>query len=141
MRVIPKNWLIAAFLIHLIAAWFSVGHYHDDEYYQILDFTALKLGFEIQNAVMWEYAQGVRSGFQPFIAYLVVKTMTLFGITSPFIWAFCLRVISLIVSLASVLILIQLIKEQIKSETIFKWTVFFHAVFMDTHFSECAFLF
>ena len=52
MRITEKHWFTAAFLIYLVAAWFSVGHYHDDEYYQILDFAAYKLGFEMQNKVM-----------------------------------------------------------------------------------------
>ena len=62
MRITEKHWFTAAFLIYLVAAWFSVGHYHDDEYYQILDFAAYKLGFEMQNKVMWEYEAAIRSG-------------------------------------------------------------------------------
>ncbi|HIF50423.1 MAG TPA: hypothetical protein EYQ42_02620 [Thiotrichaceae bacterium] len=141
MRVIPKNWLIFAVFIYLLAAWSSVGHYHDDEYYQILDFTALKLGFEMQNAVMWEYEAGVRSGLQPLIAFLVVKAMMSIDITSPFLWAFCLRLISLMVSLVSIIVFIQAIKDQIKSDTIFRWTVFFLLyswlfIFLNVRFSS-----
>ena len=46
MSISEKNWFFFAFLIYSVVAWFSVGHYHDDEYYQILDFDAYKLGFE-----------------------------------------------------------------------------------------------
>ena len=102
MSISEKHWFFFAFVIYSIVAWFSVGHYHDDEYYQILDFAAYKLGFEMQNTVMWEYKEGVRSGLQPFIAYVVAKGLTFINITSPFVWAFYLRLISLIISFISV---------------------------------------
>ena len=52
MNIIPKYFFITLILFHLIAVCFSVGHYHDDEYFQILDFVAFKLGFEIQDNVI-----------------------------------------------------------------------------------------
>ena len=141
MNLFPKYWLTVAIIIHLTAAWFSIGQYHDDEYYQILDYAALKLGFEMQNAVMWEYGEGIRSGFQPFIAYLLVKVLAFIDITSPFIWAFVLRVISLVISLFSLFVFIKAIRDQINSDTIFKWTVFFLLfswllIFLNVRFSS-----
>lgn len=138
---IPKYWIVGAILIYFIAAWFSVGHYHDDEYYQILDFAALKLGFDIQNALMWEYGDAVRSGLQPFITFIVVKVMMFFNGSTPFMWAFCLRLISLIISLVSTIVFIQAISNQIKSNVIFKWTVFFLLfswlfIFLNVRFSS-----
>ena len=65
MTIAEKYWFVGAFLVYFIAAWFSVGHYHDDEYYQILDFAAYKLGFQMQNSLMWEHESAVRSGLQP----------------------------------------------------------------------------
>ena len=113
MRITEKHWFTAAFLIYLVAAWFSVGHYHDDEYYQILDFAAYKLGFEMQNKVMWEYEAAIRSGLQPFITYVVAKGSMFFNITSPFIWAFSLRLLSLCVSFISIFAFFQVIKKEI----------------------------
>ena len=85
MKSLPKYWLITAILLHLLAAWFSVGHYHDNEYAQILNFATSKIGMDMQSELMWEFKTGVRSGFQPFIAYLLSKVTTFIGIDSPFI--------------------------------------------------------
>ena len=123
MNISEKHWFFFAFLIYLVAAWFSVGHYHDDEYYQVLDFAAYKLGLELQNTVMWEYEEGIRSGLQPFIAYIIAKGLTLFGITSPFIWAFYLRLISLIISFISVVTFFHVIKKE--NQTIIEKESFF----------------
>ena len=80
MNILSKYWIITLVLLHVLAVWVSVGHYHDDEYFQILDFAALKLGFVMQDTVMWEYQSGIRSGFQPFIAYTIVKILSLIHI-------------------------------------------------------------
>jgi len=141
MKTLPKYWLLVAFLIHLLAAWFSVGHYHDDEYYQILDLAAFKLGFEMQNEVMWEYDEMVRSGLQPFIAFAVTKVFMFFGITSPFFCAFILRIISSVISLFAIVVFINAIQTQIRSKTVLRWTSFFLLfswllVFMNVRFSS-----
>ena len=43
MNILSKYWVITLVFLHVLAVWASVGHYHDDEYFQILDFAALKL--------------------------------------------------------------------------------------------------
>ena len=141
MNISEKYWFSLAFLIYLVAAWFSVGHYHDDEYYQILDFAAYRLGLEVQNTLMWEYRESVRSGLQPFIAYVVAKGLTFIGVTSPFMWAFYLRLISLIISFVSVFAFYQVIKKEINTEQIKSWVIFFLLfswilVFLNVRFSS-----
>lgn len=59
---LPRNWLVAAIVAHLLVAWFSVGHYHDDEYAQILNFATSKIGMDMQSELMWEFEAGVPSG-------------------------------------------------------------------------------
>ena len=125
MNSIPKNWLIAAILIHLLAAWFSVGHYHDDEYAQILNFTTSKTGADMQRGLAWEFEAGVRSGFQPFIAYSISKISNFVGIESPFNLAFIYRFITAIISVLASIIFIRSIASEIKSEKAFKWIAFF----------------
>lgn len=125
MNSLPKNWLIAAILIHLLAAWFSVGHYHDDEYAQILNFTTAKTGVEMQSQLMWEFEAKVRSGFQPFIAYSITKTTSFLGINSPFIIAFLYRLITAFISVLATIVFIKSIANEIDSKKAFKWTAFF----------------
>ena len=125
MNTLPKNWLIAALVIHLLVAWFSVGHYHDDEYAQILNFTTAKTVIEMQSQLMWEYEAKVRSGFQPFIAYSISKFTNLIEIESPFLLAFIYRFITAIISLLASIVFIRSIANEFKSEKAFKWTSFF----------------
>ncbi len=125
MNSITKHWLAIAIVIHLLVAWFSLGHYHDDEYAQILNFATSKIGVDMQSELMWEFEAGVRSGFQPFIAFLLSKATAFVGIESPHILAFIYRLISAILSLAATVVFIKAIAKEINSKTAFKWTVFF----------------
>ncbi len=125
MTSLPKYWLVAAIIIHLLAAWFSVGHYHDDEYAQILNFATSKMGMDMQSELMWEFKAGVRSGFQPFIAFMLSKATSFAGIDSPFILAFIYRLISAAISLIATVVFIQSIANDISSKKVFKWTAFF----------------
>lgn len=125
MNSLPRYWLITAITLHLLAAWFSVGHYHDDEYAQILNFATSKIDMGMQSELMWEFKAGVRSGFQPFIAFFISKSSNLAGIDSPFILAFVYRLISAAISLIATIVFIQSIAQDISSKIAFKWTAFF----------------
>lgn len=125
MNSLPKNWLIIAIVLHLLAAWFSAGHYHDDEYAQILNFATSKIGADMQSQLMWEFESGVRSGFQPFIAFVISKMTSFAGINSPFILAFIYRLLSAVISLLATVVFIQSIASEFNSKNVFKWTAFF----------------
>lgn len=125
MFSLPRYWLSAAIILHLLAAWFSVGHYHDDEYAQILNFAAFKIGSDMQSQLMWEFEAGVRSGFQPFIASVLSKFSELIGVNSPFIQAFIYRLISAFISLMATLLFIRSVINDIHDKNAYKWTVFF----------------
>jgi len=67
--------------------------------------------------------------------------MMFVDINSPFLWAFCLRLISLAVSLVSTIVFIRAIKDQINSTVIFKWAAFFLLfswllIFLNVRFSS-----
>lgn len=125
MYTLSKNWLIAAVILYLLAAWFSIGHYHDDEYAQVLHFATAKAGIDLQSRLMWEFDQGIRSGFQPFVAYVLAELTRLLKIDSPYFLAFVYRLLSAVISLVATLLFIKVISKEIKSETAFKWTAFF----------------
>jgi phosphatidylinositol glycan class B len=138
---IPKNWLIFALLIHIIAAWYSVGHYHDDEYHQILAFTSSKIGLADSTELRWEYQDELRSGFQPFFAYTIVKPLSYLGIDSTFIHAFILRLISSLISIAALIYFIQAISPEIRDARIRKIGVYYLLflwlqVFVNVRFSS-----
>ena len=125
MNSLPRYWLTAAILIYVLASWFSMGHYHDDEYAQILNFATSKIGLDMQSDLMWEFEAGVRSGFQPYMAYLIAKGTSLIGIESPFILSFIYRLISAAISLFATIVFINAIAKDISSKTVFKWAAFF----------------
>jgi phosphatidylinositol glycan class B len=141
LKVIPKNWLVFAALIHIIAAWYSVGHYHDDEYHQILAFTSAKMGLADTSELRWEYQDQLRSAFQPFFAYSVVKALSFIGVDSPFIHAFILRLISGLLSIVAILLFIKTISPEfnnqyIKEKGIYYFIFLWLLVFLNVRFSS-----
>lgn len=51
-------------LLYALAAYFSSGFYHWDEYFQILEFTAYKWGITEAKDLPWEFAAGMRPWIQ-----------------------------------------------------------------------------
>ncbi len=82
---------MAALITYTVAAWLSKGYYHPDEHFQILEFANLKLGKLSSQDLPWEYAAGMRSSFQPWIAYLSIKCLSLAGCLNPYLQTFFLR--------------------------------------------------
>ncbi|MBU6376319.1 MAG: hypothetical protein KGQ59_10015, partial [Bdellovibrionales bacterium] len=67
-------WVILA--IHLLAAWFSVGHHHPDEHFQILELAWYRSGLaHSSEAVAWEFSSQIRSGLAPWIASRVMLAL------------------------------------------------------------------
>ncbi len=81
--------LAFSLLLHLVAAFFSVGYHHYDEHYQILEWAGLKLGITPQDQLAWEYPAQIRSWFQPAFAFLIGRGLQTLGVFDPF-WVSCL---------------------------------------------------
>ncbi len=88
-------------LMHLIAAYYSVGFHHPDEHFQILEFANYKLGNIDSNMLAWEFDAQIRPSLQPIISMGIIKSCAFFT-TSPFTQAFVLRLIASLASLLSV---------------------------------------
>ena len=110
----PENWdtgpalsralwrslaLLAA--VTVITACFSDLYYFPDEHYQILEFMSLKLDFTAPSELPWEYAAHIRPWMQPFLYYLIAKPLLLAGIKDMFFVTFLLRLVTGLLSLAS----------------------------------------
>ena len=89
----------AALGIHLIAAWYNGGFLHPDEHYQIIEFAQYKIGRQSAAGLAWEFAATMRPALQPWIAAGVIRLAEAFGIASPFVIAFALRVGSTLLAL------------------------------------------
>lgn len=79
---------------HLLAIFFTQGHLHPDEHFQILEFLNFKLNHSPASDLPWEYHQQMRSWFLPFIYYIISKIFISFNIISFFIHTFFFKSIS-----------------------------------------------
>ena len=90
-----SRWVvIAAGLLLVLTAWNSTGHHQGDEYFQILEFAAYKLGVTEVGELAWEYEERMRPALQPAIAYAVYRLLGGVGSADPFLVAFLLRLLS-----------------------------------------------
>lgn len=94
--------LALAIPLYILTAWNSTGFHGADEHYQIIEFAQWKLGELPADALAWEFAAGIRSSLQPWIAATVFKCADAVGLTSPFTKAFLLRLLSAILALVAV---------------------------------------
>lgn len=108
--------MTVAFLLHLIAAYFSSGYYHTDEHFQILEFLGLKLGTTPVSDLAVEFHEKIRPWFQPGVDYLLVRTLQLVGVTSPSHWALVFRIYSSLLGFLSLCGLSVLSYSWFKSE-------------------------
>ncbi len=90
-----SRWLIiAAALLLALTAWNSTGHHQGDEYFQILEFAAYKLGITPVHELPWEYGERMRPALQPAVAYGMYRLLGGVGTADPFVVAFLLRLLS-----------------------------------------------
>lgn len=111
-----KKILFLGLLVHLIAAYFSVGYHHPDEHFQIIEFANYKLGKTAYEFLPWEYAAAIRPGLQPFLAWLLLKPYYALGFTNPYHFTFILRLISGLLALLTAWQFHKSIAPQIKKE-------------------------
>ena len=63
-----KHYLFFATILYLIFAYFNYGHNTGDEYSQIYEFAAYKIGYvNYADLRLWEYDNHMRPGFQVWI--------------------------------------------------------------------------
>jgi phosphatidylinositol glycan class B len=93
--VLSLNYLLLIYLVlHLVAPFFSIGAYHPDEHFQILEFMHARLGFSSLSDLPWEYQEKMRSWWIPFLLSPIEWTgRSLFKI-SPFHLEYLYRVVA-----------------------------------------------
>jgi phosphatidylinositol glycan class B len=116
-RVIPT--LSAALM--LLLAFTSVGWYHPDEHFQILEFAGLKLGLTSPQHLPWEYPAMMRSAIQPAMVVALHQVMAVFGITSPFAVTFVLRILSAILTFTAMWMMYRRYAPEIADPVLKKW--------------------
>ena len=118
-NVVIKIYLTGV-LVFLVTAWFSAGYNQFDEHFQILEFAGLKLGLTQASNLPWEYSCMMRPALQPMVAYTIFKTSSFFGITSPFLVAFFIRLLSAFITLVSIHLVIRCFSPEIANRKMVK---------------------
>lgn len=77
----------------LTAAWCTIGYHHPDEHFQIWEFANYKLGRISASELPWEFAEQMRPGLQPFIAYCISLFSAHVGLKDPFVQVFLARLL------------------------------------------------
>lgn len=108
-------------LLLIIACFFSVGYFHPDEHFQLLEFAGLKLGLTEEKFLTWEFHERIRPTFQPFIIIIIYKFFSFFNINSPFVIVLILRLLSATLSIYTLNLIYTYFSKNITHPTLLKW--------------------
>jgi phosphatidylinositol glycan class B len=85
---------IFALIWYTGTAYFSIGVFHPDEHYQIVEFAGIIDNPGISKDLAWEFDAQIRSALQPVLCNLIFKVCNLISISDPYDKAFVLRLIT-----------------------------------------------
>ena len=105
-------------LIFIVTAWFSTGYNHFDEHFQVIEFAGLKLGLNAVSDLPWEYGYRMRPALQPFLVFLLYRSVAFFGLTDPFIIAFLVRLFSVSIAFISIHLSLRLFAPEFRDRRI-----------------------
>lgn len=111
-------------VVLLITSWFSLGYYHFDEHFQILEFAGYKLGTNTLDNMPWEYTDQMRPAFQPLLAYTLYRLFGFMGTNDPFSVAFTLRLLSGLLSFLAMVLIYWAFRDRVKILVLQRWFVF-----------------
>lgn len=98
-----KKIIFLMVLAQILAIFFSVGHFHPDEHFQILEFLNYKLYNSSPNDLPWEYHAKMRSWAIPWVFYIISKILIFFKIISPFIHVYFFKFLTALLGLGAVI--------------------------------------
>lgn len=116
------SYIYIASIIYFIASYFHEGYMHADEYYQVFQFAAYKVGLTVLRTP-WEFSAQMRSAFQPAIIVLVYKIYAVFSTPNPFIMGFIMRLFSSALSIISTLVFLKAFLPTIVHEKYKNWFI------------------
>ena len=135
--MMKRNYIYLAIVLYMIAAYCSMGQNSPDEYYQILQFAAYKLGKAPSSSLSWEFTQHARPALQVWLAVMVYNFCAMLASANPFVVAMILRLFSAIISLLSALLFIHAFLPSIKHSrarhwfillSLFSWLILYNSV-------------
>jgi len=96
-----------SFCFFLLTAFFSIGYYHGDEHYQIIEFAGLKLGTHQPHELAWEFKEKLRSAFLPSLAFVQISIYKYLGVHDPYAQMKIIRIITALFSFTGITIFIR----------------------------------
>ena len=102
-----RLFFLIACIVCFFSAYHSIGFYHADEHYQILEFANMKLGNSPPNELPWEYSAQIRPVAQVTFAMLTITFLKYLSIVSPYTQVFVLRCLTAILMLLIVFYFIR----------------------------------
>jgi phosphatidylinositol glycan class B len=112
-----------SFIVYGLATIFSIGYYHPDEHFQILEFAGTKLGLVAPGTLPWEYPAEMRPAIQPLMVVLSYKFLDLFHFADVFRVAFMLRAFSALLSFAAIHLFIKTFINEINDKKFQPWFI------------------
>ena len=109
--------VLISLLIYLVTAYFSIGYYHLDEHFQILEFCNYKLGNLSAQEMPWEFHEQMRPALQPAIAFITIKIFNAFSVYNPFIYTLSLRLVTAVLAWFIIYKLTSMLKVSFASRT------------------------
>ncbi|MCB9254944.1 MAG: glycosyltransferase family 39 protein [Bdellovibrionaceae bacterium] len=124
-----KRCLGLSLALHLLAVVFSVGFEQADEFFQIHEFAAYKMGKISGEDLPWEFGERMRSWAQPAVLYGLSRGMSALGLERPSSWAFAFRLLSALIGWASLVGLTLVSRPWFSSEPSYRGAVLLSSVF------------
>ena len=107
---------IIAIIVYSLTAFFSVGYFHEDENYQIIEFAGILDGTNEPKDLAWEYKEQIRSAIQPVIVYFIFQVCDFLSISNPYSKTFILRLITALLSLCIIFYFSESCKKTVPPE-------------------------
>jgi phosphatidylinositol glycan class B len=85
-------------IVFLITSYFSIGYFHPDEHFQILEFVNYKLGNIPTQYLPWEFHEQIRPTLQPILALLIIKILNAISLYNPFVCVLFLRFVTALIA-------------------------------------------
>ena len=114
--------VITALIWFTVTAILSVGYFHTDEHYQIIEFANyLSAENDVQD-LAWEFEARLRPSLQPVICHYIFSACEVLHVTSPYSKAIILRILSGFFAIVCIYILTKKIKPELPEKY---WRSFF----------------
>jgi GPI mannosyltransferase 3 len=85
-------------ILSFLTCFFSLGHFHPDEHFQVLEYVNAFTNPHLREGLTWEYTQRMRPWFLPIVYHFFSLPLKVVGVKSPFVLAFLFRFISFFIS-------------------------------------------